>query len=62
MYARELLLVGGEQDIWDAEEYFEQISMDCEIHQDTLMEAYCVLVRAARLKKNIQKLMCKYKV
>lgn len=57
MYARELLLVGGEQDIWDAEEYFEQISMDCEIHQDTLMEAYCVLVRAARLKKNIQKLM-----
>ena len=57
MYARELLLVGTEQDVWDAEGYFEQISMDCDTHPDTVMEAYCVLVRAARLKKDIRKLM-----
>ncbi len=57
MYARELLLVGSEQDVWDAESYFEQISMDCDIHPDTILEAYCVLVRAARLKRDIPKMM-----
>lgn len=57
MYARELLLGGSEQDVADAEWYFEQISRNCDIHPDTVMEAYCVLVRAARLNKDVRKLM-----
>lgn len=59
MYARELLLVGQEEDIYAAEEYFEQIAMDCDVDADTLVEAYCVLVRAARLKQD-GKMLVKY--
>ena len=57
MYARELLLVGQEEDLWAAEEYFERVTMDCEEDADTIMEAYCVLVRAARLKHDVVRLI-----
>lgn len=57
MYARELLLVGQEEDIQAAEAYFEKISMDCDVEQDTVMEAYCILVRAARLRHDAVRLM-----
>ncbi len=57
MFARELLLVGQEEDFRAAEEYFEQISMDCESDPDTIMEGYCVLVRAARLKQDVVRFM-----
>jgi len=56
MYARELLLVGQEEDIYAAEEYFEQVAMDCDQDTDTIVEAYCVLVRAARLKQDGKRL------
>ncbi len=57
MYARELLLVGGPEDVYAAETYFEQVSRNCEADPDTLMEAYCIVARAARLKKDVTKLM-----
>ncbi len=57
MYARELLLVGTNEDVFDAEGYFEQVSIDCDGDPDTIMEAYCILVRASRLKEDIRKLM-----
>lgn len=57
MYARELLLVGQEEDIQAAQPYFEQVSMDCDGDPDTIMEAYCVLVRAARLHQDTVRFM-----
>jgi glycosyltransferase involved in cell wall biosynthesis len=57
MYARELLLVGQEEDIRAAQTYFEQVCMDCDGDPDTIMEAYCVLVRAARLNQDVVRLM-----
>lgn len=57
MYARELLLVGTPSDVEDAAPYFEQISMNCDMEADALEEAYCVLVRNARLQKDIVRLM-----
>lgn len=57
MYARELLLVGQEEDIRAAQPYFEQVSMDCDGDPDTIMEAYCVLVRAARLNQDVVRFM-----
>ena len=57
MYARELLLVGTPSDIQAAAPYFEQISMNCDMQADALVEAYCVLVKAARLQKDIVHLM-----
>lgn len=57
MYARELLMVGEDADLQWAATYFEQISMDCDIDADTIMEAYCVIARAARLRKDVVQLM-----
>ena len=57
MYARELLMVGEEEDLLWAEDYFENVSRNCEADVDSIMEAYCVVARAARLRKDITQLM-----
>lgn len=57
MYARELLMVGEEADLVWAEDYFEKITMNCEADNDALMEAYCIVVKAARLRKDTVQLM-----
>lgn len=57
MYARELLMVGETEDLLWAQEYFKKVSLDCEADADTLMEAYCVLARAARLGRDVTGLM-----
>ncbi len=57
MYARELLLVGTPDHIGTAQTYFEQI---CQIPQsdcDMLMEAYCIMVKAAILENNPKQLL-----
>lgn len=57
MYARELLMVGEEADILNAQKYFEQVSVDSDADEDMLIEAYCILTSAARRKKNVLQLM-----
>lgn len=57
MYARELLMVGEKEDLLWAEEYFVKRSMDCETDADTIMEAYCVIAKAARLRQDAVQLM-----
>ncbi len=57
MYARELLLVGNKENVLNAEAYFEQVCTNEETDAEMLMEAYCVLVRVAREKQDIQQLM-----
>lgn len=57
MYARELLMVGEAEDVLSAEEYFIKICMDCDADADSIMEAYCVIARAAALRKDAVQLM-----
>ncbi len=57
MYARELLMVGKLENLLLAEGYFQAVSMDTEADRDMLMEAYCILLRTARLKKDIHQMM-----
>lgn len=57
MYARELLMVGEAEDVLWAEEYFEKLSRDCEAAADTLMEAYCVIAKAAGIRKDSVQMM-----
>ncbi len=57
MYARELLMVGSKEKILHAEEYFKLVAMDVEADEEMLMEANCILVRAARLKADTTQLM-----
>lgn len=57
MYARELLMVGEAEDVLWAEEYFEKLSMDCEADADSLMEAYCVIAKAAGIRKDPVQMM-----
>ena len=57
MYARELLLVGSEENLQNAKMYFTTVTMEPEADADMQMEAYCVLARAARLEGNSVQLM-----
>lgn len=57
MYARELLMVGSEESVRKAEAYFTGVSMEPEADTELLMEAYCILVRAARWKEDHVALM-----
>lgn len=52
MYARELLMVGTKENLLAAEGYFEQVSRDAEADADALLEACCILTRAARLRED----------
>lgn len=57
MYARELLMVGTEDDLLSAEAYFAMISGDCTRNAETVMEAYCVVARAARVRMDVAQFM-----
>ncbi|MBQ9142983.1 MAG: glycosyltransferase family 2 protein [Lachnospiraceae bacterium] len=52
MYARELLLVGTDENLFRAEEYFAQIIGQEEMDADMFLEACCILTRVARLRKD----------
>ena len=57
MYARELLLVGSPENIMCAQSYFEQVSKEADSDEETLMEAYCILVKSAFFNKNLSFMM-----
>jgi len=55
MYARELFIAGTEADFIQAEEYFEQQAEES-VSYEELKVIQCILVRCARLKKDMTKL------
>lgn len=57
IYAKELFISGEEQDFLDAEAFFEASCLDTTRHLDEIKEAACVVARAARIRKDIEKLM-----
>ncbi len=56
MYAKELLISGGEKELQRAEDYFTRIADDGERSQDQMKEAVCVVVRGARLRGDFLKM------
>lgn len=57
MYARELLMVGEAEDVLWAEDYFIRVSADCDADADSVMEAYCVIAKAAGIRKDAVQMM-----
>ncbi len=57
MYARELLLVGTPEHIMTAQAYFEQVCQMPQADGDMLLEAYCIMVKAAILEDNTKQLL-----
>ena len=56
IYAKELFISGGEEDLLKAEEYFEQIAESEETPLEQMKEALCVVVKAARLRRDYLKM------
>ena len=52
MYAQELFLSGADADFIQAAPFFENLIYDASCGEDERMEAYCVLARAARIRKD----------
>lgn len=50
LYARELYMAGGMDDLIQAEKYFEDICDDAEKSEEEIKEAACVVAKAARMK------------
>ncbi len=59
MYARELLMAGDQEDLARASAFFQQSAADENRSGDEMLEAYCVVARAARLDKDMRA-FCKY--
>ncbi len=59
MYARELLMAGDQEDLARASVFFQQSAADENRSGDEMLEAYCVVARAARLDKDMRA-FCKY--
>lgn len=57
MYARELLMVGSEENLLRAEGYFKQILTKEETDADSFLEACCVLTKIAKVKRDSISLM-----
>ncbi len=57
MYARELLMVGQDDDFLIAEEYFTQMCFEPELSVEEYMECYSVLVHVAVVKEDAAMLM-----
>ena len=57
MYARELLMAGDKDELAEAAEFFRQSAADQTRSGDELMEACCVLAKAARLNRNATEFM-----
>ena len=56
MYAKELLISGGEKELQRAEDYFTRIADGEETTPDQMKEAVCVVVRGARLRGDFLKM------
>lgn len=56
MYAKELLISGGEKELEKAEEYFTQIADGEDTTPENLKEALCVVVKAARVRGDFLKM------
>lgn len=56
MYARELLISGSEEALENAEEYFTYVADDGETDAEQMKEAICVVVRAARIRRDYLKM------
>lgn len=56
MYAKELLISGGEKELQRAEDYFTRIADGEETAPDQMKEAVCVVVRGARLRGDFLKM------
>ena len=52
MYARELLMAGEQEDLVRASQFFQQSIADEGRSSDEMLEAYCVVAKAARLNKD----------
>lgn len=52
LYARELFLVGDAEDLAQAKDIFEASAMDVERDSEEVVQACCVVARAARLQKD----------
>lgn len=57
MYARELLMAGGQEDLANAEAVFEASAADGGRDGEEIAEACCVVARAARLSGNVVKFL-----
>lgn len=55
LYAKELYVSGTEEDFKKATNFFEQIAENIETEKDTLMEAFCIVAKAARIEGNVTK-------
>lgn len=53
MYARELYLVGDEEDLTRAKPFFMESVADADRTSDEMVEACCVVAKAARLEKDV---------
>lgn len=56
MYAKELLISGGEKELQRAEDYFTRIADGEETTPDQMKEAVCVVVRGARMRGDFLKM------
>lgn len=56
MYAKELLISGGEKELERAEDYFTCLADGEETEPDQMKEAVCVVVRAARIRGDFLKM------
>lgn len=56
IYAKELFISGEEEDLLKAEDYFTQIAESEATPMEQMKEAVCVVVRAARLRKDYLKM------
>lgn len=56
MYAKELLISGGEKELKQAEDYFTRLADDGETEPEQMKEALCVVVRAARMRGDFLKM------
>lgn len=56
MYAKELLISGGEKEFKKAEDYFTRLADGEETEPDQMKEAVCVVVRAARIRGDFLKM------
>ena len=55
IYAKELFISGEDHDFLDAEAFFEESCLDTARGLDEIKEAACVVARAARLRKDMEK-------
>lgn len=58
MYARELLISAGQEELQRAEEFFTRIADGEETEPEQMKEALCVVVKSARIRGDFLKMYC----